>query len=64
MLLFGLLILSFSCLSFAWGPLSHMVFLQNAGLGEPVDFAAVDVPDGFFGFMSPAFSYATYAGEC
>lgn len=38
------------------------MFLQKAG--GAVDLSSVDAPDGFYGFMSPAFSYAPFASSC
>ncbi len=47
----------------AWGPVSHAVF-STAALGSNVVVSSVDLPDGYFGFMSPLFSYAPIAAQC
>lgn len=41
-----------------------MLFLQNGIQSLAIDLSAVDSPDGFFGFMSPAFSYEPFASDC
>lgn len=58
------LLLVFVALVHGWGPVSHITFVDRGlGQGNAVPWAA-DMPDGFFGFMSPGFSYAPYAGAC